>query len=98
MDSTTLEGARGKRGEARNIFRRGIEMFRTFLQMVRDPNYRISKRVKILAVISILYLISPIDIIPDFIPFLGFADDVSLLVGTFSLLVKEIDAYRRREI
>lgn len=36
----------------------------------------------VVAILSALYIISPIDIIPDFIPLLGWCDDfVVLLIG-----------------
>lgn len=34
----------------------------------------------IIALLSVLYIISPIDFIPDFIPFLGWCDDLVVLV------------------
>ena len=39
--------------------------------MLRDPNFQIDKQTKTVLIIALLYLISPIDMIPDGIPFLG---------------------------
>ncbi len=41
-----------------------------------------------------LYIASPIDLIPDFIPGIGHIDDVAVLVFALRLLRKELDAYR----
>lgn len=49
---------------------------------------------KVLAAITVGYALSPIDLIPDFIPVLGYLDDVILLplliVCTMKLIPKEV--------
>lgn len=45
---------------------------------------------KILAGITVAYALSPIDLIPDFIPVLGLLDDVILLPALIALTVKLI--------
>ncbi|MDD3919947.1 MAG: YkvA family protein [Eubacteriales bacterium] len=43
---------------------------------------------KILAGITVAYALSPIDLIPDFIPVLGYLDDVIILPALIALTVK----------
>lgn len=55
---------------------------------------------KILAGIAIAYAFSPIDLIPDFIPVLGYLDDIILLPALIALTIKFIpkdvfDRYRK---
>lgn len=45
---------------------------------------------KVLAALTICYLLSPIDLIPDFIPVLGYLDDIIILPILVSLTVKTI--------
>jgi len=49
---------------------------------------------KILAAITVTYALSPIDLIPDFIPFLGYLDDLLILpvlvVWTIKLIPPEV--------
>ena len=46
--------------------------------------------VKVLAALVIAYALSPIDLIPDFIPVLGLLDDIILLPLGIALLIKLI--------
>ncbi len=45
---------------------------------------------KILAGITVAYALSPIDLIPDFIPVLGHLDDLILLPGLVAITIKLI--------
>lgn len=45
-------------------------------QLVTDP--RLPRSAKIALVAAAVYLASPLDLLPDFIPFLGYLDDVAL--------------------
>ncbi len=56
---------------------------------------------KILAAVTVAYALSPIDIIPDFIPALGYLDDLIILPAlaawTIRLIPKDIMAQCRKE-
>jgi len=58
-----------------------------FLALKRKETPVISK---IFAAITIAYALSPIDLIPDFIPVLGYLDDVILLPAFVALTIKFI--------
>jgi uncharacterized membrane protein YkvA (DUF1232 family) len=45
---------------------------------------------KIIAVLTIVYTLSPIDLIPDFIPVLGFLDDIIVLPALVALTIRMI--------
>jgi len=47
---------------------------------------------KILAAVTVAYALSPIDLVPDFIPVLGYLDDVIILPALVALTVKCIPA------
>lgn len=45
---------------------------------------------KMMAFVTVAYALSPIDLIPDFIPVLGYLDDVLLLPGLVALTLRLI--------
>ena len=48
----------------------------------------------ILAIMSaLIYVLSPVDIIPDFIPFVGHLDDVAVMALCLSMVKTDIEAY-----
>lgn len=53
----------------------------------RDP--RVPKKTKVVIAFFAAYLLSPVDLIPDFIPVLGYLDDV-LLLGLMIWLAAQI--------
>ena len=54
----------------------------------RDP--RVPWHVKLLAAVTAAYALSPIDLIPDFIPVLGYLDDIIILPVAIWLTVRLI--------
>ena len=64
-----------------------IDIPAVFIAMKRKDTPALAK---IIAGITILYALSPVDLIPDFIPVLGYLDDVILLPGLIALTIKLI--------
>jgi len=44
-------------------------------------------------VAALLYILSPIDLLPDFIPFIGYTDDVALLLLVWAGISHEVQKY-----
>ena len=70
------------RAWARRLERDGLTLW--FAR--RDP--RTPWLAKALAVVAVAYALSPIDLIPDFIPVLGWLDDLILLPGLIWLALR----------
>jgi uncharacterized membrane protein YkvA (DUF1232 family) len=56
--------------------------------LVREPRIPLSARLVIPAVL--LYLVLPLDIIPDFIPVIGALDDILVVLIGFRLLLRSV--------
>ncbi|MBQ2853843.1 MAG: DUF1232 domain-containing protein [Oscillospiraceae bacterium] len=65
-----------------------------FLALKKEETPRSAK---ILAFFTVAYALSPIDLVPDFVPVLGYLDDVILLPAMVALTVKRIpdDVFQR---
>lgn len=50
------------------------DLIRLFRRLAADPD--LPRGVRIRLMLLLVYLLSPIDLIPDFVPVLGYADDV----------------------
>ena len=55
-------------------------------EVVKDP--KSDKAIKAMGIAALVYLISPIDAVPDFIPMLGLADDVGVIMYAIAQLSK----------
>jgi len=63
--------------------------------MLRDPHFHLSKETKTVLIIAFLYIISPIDVIPDAIPLLGMLDDVLVAGYALRQTAAELERYRQ---
>ena len=77
--------------------KQGLSAFQSVVRMLKasaNGTYkRLPWRTAVALLGSLLYLASPIDIIPDFIPVLGFLDDAFLLGKMFSLAERDLRDY-----
>ena len=92
------------RGSLLNIglWSRLIGNFRLLYPLIKDywkGEYREVSPWSILVFIAgIIYVISPIDIIPDFLPLLGQIDDALILVLCMYFLEKDLHKYKQWKI
>jgi len=58
---------------------------------------RTSAIAKLPAILSVIYLLSPIDLIPDFIPFFGYIDDIIIVPLLLNLAIRLLPREVREE-
>lgn len=75
-----------------NIFRSFVGRLAAIPKLLRDKNAAFWK--KGIIIISIVYLISPIEILPDFLLPVGFIDDLAVWSAIIVGLGNSLDEYR----
>ncbi|WAS87652.1 MULTISPECIES: YkvA family protein [unclassified Corallococcus] len=63
-----------------------------FFSYVRDP--QVATWRKLAGLLAVLYFVSPVDAIPDFIPVVGWLDDLGVLSAAAFFMVREVQRWR----
>lgn len=71
-----------------------IENVQLLYKMLCDSEYSISGSTKRWIVFALFYLISPVDVIPDWIPVIGYLDDALVILWVMDRLDDEITRYK----
>jgi uncharacterized membrane protein YkvA (DUF1232 family) len=70
-----------------------ILIFKRMIQAHRSDKFKVSSKTLGLIVLGLVYFITPIDIIPDFLPILGFTDDLSVILAIFNSVKHEVQDF-----
>lgn len=70
-----------------------IMVFKRMVQAHRSGLFKVSAKTLGLIVLGLVYFVMPMDIIPDFLPLIGYADDISVLIAIFNSVKHEVDAF-----
>ena len=71
---------------------------KTLYGMLSDSitgRYRIPVRTLGAVVFTLLYFVNPLDLLPDFIPVVGYIDDALILKICFDFIAKDLEEYKR---
>lgn len=79
--------------------RQELKMIPILISMVRSywkKDYtRVPRRTMLAIVSALIYFLSPIDVIPDWIPVLGQMDDALVIATCWKLVNKDVEDYRQ---
>jgi uncharacterized membrane protein YkvA (DUF1232 family) len=72
---------------------RKVGLWSKAVRYLRDPQVALGR--KLMGLWAVLYVASPIDMVPEFIPVLGVLDDVGVLGAFAWYIVRELRQYGR---
>lgn len=93
-----LRKSGGLSGTNISIFREQLGVVTRLLKAYTGGQYRELPWKTLIRVIAVLiYFVSPIDILPDFLPIVGLTDDIALMLWLFSGIKDDIEKFREWE-
>ena len=63
--------------------------------LIKDPSA--AWKSKAVAIGALLYLITPLDAVPDLVPLFGLSDDVGVIVAAVAMLCAELAKYQKQK-
>ena len=85
--------ATGKQGKLRDVWASLLSFFRLIRAYVNGSYRQVTPKSLLMIVASLIYFVSPIDLIPDFILGLGFIDDATVLAWTIRACAADLAAF-----
>lgn len=93
-----LEKSGGLSGNNIAAFREQLSVVTRLLKAYASGEYRQLPWKTLIRIIAVLiYFVSPIDILPDFLPIVGLSDDIALMFWLFSGIKDDIEQFRQWE-
>jgi uncharacterized membrane protein YkvA (DUF1232 family) len=84
--------------EGLSEFSKNVQLLIRLIRATANGSYKGLPWKSLLSVIAVLlYFVSPIDIIPDFLPVIGIADDVALVFWLFRTIASDIAKFSEWE-
>jgi uncharacterized membrane protein YkvA (DUF1232 family) len=94
-----LDKSGGLSGANIAAFREQLGIVTRLLKAYASGDYRQLPWKTLIRMIAVLiYFVSPIDILPDFLPIVGLTDDIALMLWLFSGIKDDIEKFRQWEI
>jgi len=94
----TIKEALGKaitnKGDLEGVWAKMLLLFSISKDYVNGNYTEIPKRSIIAILGGLIYFLSPVDVVPDFIPVMGFIDDIFVLNLVYKQVVKDLEKYK----
>ena len=96
--NATIKDALGKavtnKGELEGVWDKLLLLFAVSKDFVNGNYTEIPKRSIVAILGGLIYFLSPIDVVPDFVPVLGFIDDIYILNLVYRQVLKDLEKYK----
>lgn len=92
IDKASLK-ATGKKGRLKNVWGSLLGFFRLIRAYANGSYRQISTQSLLMIVASVVYFVSPIDLIPDFILGFGLIDDATVLAWTIKACASDLASF-----
>lgn len=96
--SVTVENALGKavsnRSDLEGVWDKMVLLLAVSKDFINGNYTAIPKRSIIAILGGLVYFLSPIDVVPDFVPVLGFIDDIFVLNLVYKQVLKDLEEYK----
>ena len=94
----TIKEALGKaitnKSDLEGVWAKMLLLFAVAKDYVNGDYTEIPKRSVIAILGGLIYFLSPIDVVPDFVPVLGFIDDIFVLNLVYKQVLKDLEKYK----
>ncbi|SER27287.1 Uncharacterized membrane protein YkvA, DUF1232 family [Gracilibacillus ureilyticus] len=88
------EKAESKQGMLGEVWEKLQLLFEVFRAWIKGEYKEIPKASIIMIVATIIYFVTPIDLVPDFIAGLGFFDDAAVIGFVIKQISKDLDTFK----
>ena len=96
--SVTVESALGKavsnRSDLEGVWDKMVLLLAVSKDFINGNYTTIPKRSIVAILGGLVYFLSPIDVVPDFVPVLGFIDDIFVLNLVYKQVLKDLEEYK----
>ncbi|WP_421941133.1 YkvA family protein [Pedobacter sp.] len=96
--NATIQEALGKavsnRGDLEGVWEKLVLLYAVAKDYVNGDYREIPKRSIVAIVGGLIYFLSPVDVVPDFVPVLGFIDDIFVLNLVYKQVIKDLEKYK----
>lgn len=87
------EKAEKKKGAIREVWESLLAFFRLVLAWSKGEYRDVSLKTIAFLVAAIVYFVNPMDAIPDFLPFMGYTDDVAFILYVLGQVREELERF-----